>query len=792
MKAPSSGFAHLSSSAKALATFPPKRDFSSLSIKDLLDAREAYHVQLSSLENVVATAIGRYLIHKDDWYASHSPDVPRPANLEKPKEARTLDNSVIRAWSWPAVLVFVRAWGDPKKLGSEAVPRSLYLPDGRVIPTCVVLAAPDESLPPPAVGPSQVSQMVGGGYSCLRSDQGVDHLGTFACLVDREGSYFALTNRHVAGPVGAEIKAYIGGQYVRVGESVDIGLSKLRMSNAFRTWSGLGTRLAFDAGLVRIDKLSDWTSQTFGIGEIGEIFSATEHSLTLDLIGTPLRAFGGTSGVMEGEIRALFFQYKSVGGADYATDVLIGAREPDKSANPRGPLTRPGDSGTLWFYDPPSAPPPPSPDVLAHEEAPDRGLRARRLRPIAMQWGGQRFVDEKGKSSAFALGSFLSTVCRELEFEIVRNWSTGHSEYWGKLGHFAIGWKACDYVSGGLKTLMGLNQERIGFGDETLGAGAQFTMGRDAFVPLADVSDYVWVHAADRGFEGIQHFADIDIHDIDGGATMLKRCHDDGTNCSATKWKAYFDGFQAAGVGPDDGALPFRVWQIWEAMVAYLKQKDVIRFVAAAGVLAHYVGDASQPLHCSYMHHGIPPMKKHAGRNYPVRKGTAEFNAFKKTPAADVHGIYEENMLEVDTPTALVSVNNLLDGVQIDPNSIRSGFDAAKATLALMYDAQKRLPPKKIIAADDPTLQKPARAQRLWNNTVVRKATIESLAQSVKVLATMWQAAWKAGGGSTLPAESLVKFEEKDLNAIYRREKDFLKSLSLDEMASSGDFEPPP
>jgi hypothetical protein len=112
-------------------------------------------------------------------------------------------------------------------------------------------------------------------------------------------------------------------------------------------------------------------------------------------------------------------------------------------------------------------------------------------------------------------------VCRELEFEIVRNWSTGHSEYWGKLGHFAIGWKACDYVTGGLKTLMGLNQERIGFGDETLGLGAQFTMGRGDFVPLADVSDYVWVHAKGRGFEGIQHFADIDIHDIDGGESML-------------------------------------------------------------------------------------------------------------------------------------------------------------------------------------------------------------------------------------------------------------------------------
>jgi hypothetical protein len=192
------------------------------------------------------------------------------------------------------------------------------------------------------------------------------------------------------------------------------------------------------------------------------------------------------------------------------------------------------------------------------------------------------------------------------------------------------------------------------------------------------------------------------------------------------------------------------------------------------------------------MHHGIPPMKKHAGRNYPVRKGSDAFNAFKKTPAADVHGIYEENMLEVDTPTALVSVNNLLSGVQINANSIRSGFDAAKATLGLMFDAQKRLPPKKIIAADDPGLQKPARAQRLWNNMIVRKATIESLAQSVKVLATMWQGAWKVGGGNTLPAGSLVQFKEKDLNAIYRHEKGFLKSLSLDEMASSGNFEPPP
>jgi hypothetical protein len=44
--------------------FPPRRDFASLSVRDLLDAREAYHVYLATLENVLATAIGRYRIHR--------------------------------------------------------------------------------------------------------------------------------------------------------------------------------------------------------------------------------------------------------------------------------------------------------------------------------------------------------------------------------------------------------------------------------------------------------------------------------------------------------------------------------------------------------------------------------------------------------------------------------------------------------------------------------------------------------------------------------------------------------
>jgi hypothetical protein len=80
--------------------------------------------------------------------------------------------------------------------------------------------------------------------------------------------------------------------------------------------------LTLDAGLVRIDNFEDWTSQVFGIGEIGPPFNATEQTTTLDLIGCPVRAFGGSSGVIEGEIQALFYRYESLGGYDYTTDVL--------------------------------------------------------------------------------------------------------------------------------------------------------------------------------------------------------------------------------------------------------------------------------------------------------------------------------------------------------------------------------------------------------------------------------------------------------------------------------------
>src|SRR5262245_50322701 len=180
-------------------SFPPRRNYASLSIRDLLEAREHYHVHLSNLENVVATAIGRYRIHESDWYAQHPPDVPRPADVAPIREPRTLGNSVVRAWSWPCVLVFVRRWQHREDFASrpdQAVPRTLYLPDGRRVPTCVVRVQPDERRPVPPGEFGRASELLGGGYVCFRKGQGIERLGTLACLVEREGATFALTNQH--------------------------------------------------------------------------------------------------------------------------------------------------------------------------------------------------------------------------------------------------------------------------------------------------------------------------------------------------------------------------------------------------------------------------------------------------------------------------------------------------------------------------------------------------------------------------------------------------------------------
>jgi hypothetical protein len=171
---------------------------------------------------------------------------------------------------------------------------------------------------------------------------------------------------------------------------------------------------------------------------------------------------------------------------------------------------------------------------------------------------------------------------------------------------------------------------------------------------------------------------------------------------------------------------------------------------------------------------------------FPVAHDSPEYAAYKASPPAKIHGIYEEQMLEVDTPAALQAIDAALKNATAK-DDVKSGWGAARATFDLMSDAHTRLPPATIIDADDPSLSDNDRAKRLWANAKVKSETIRSLAASTVTLARLWASAWKQGNGKAVPASTLKVFTEKEFTSLVKT-KTFAPALTLDEMAKSGDF----
>src|SRR5262245_8300475 len=212
--------------------------FSSLSVRDLLDAREAYHVHLTNLENVISTAIGRYRIRRRD------PDSTSPDRWVDRYEGgpRTLQNTVVTEWSWPCLLVFVNRWLTSEQVRrqdpDEIVPRFLYLPDGRITPTCVILAERPTEAPPPLQQLKVPDQLVGGGYPLVTEKQGGQHIASIGCLVTNGDTVFALTNRHVTGEAGRQVFTLVRGQRYQLGSAHELHLGKKPFSEVYRGWPG--------------------------------------------------------------------------------------------------------------------------------------------------------------------------------------------------------------------------------------------------------------------------------------------------------------------------------------------------------------------------------------------------------------------------------------------------------------------------------------------------------------------------------------------------------------------------
>ena len=608
-----------------------QREYGHLNLAELLAARNRHHKELLGYTNVVGTAVGLYLIRDSDPW----PPRRTPAN----RGPRTLTNSGVRPYSWPCILAFVEKWEDAADLKShQLIPNSLDYDDDRRVPVCVVLA-PAAVLTPPNPRPVVFSpHLIGGGYPLIARVQGREHVASIGCLMTDGHTTYALTNRHVAGNAGEVVYTRTGSETRRIGVSSDKQLERIPFSEVYPEWKVKDTDLHLDVGLVEVDDVSQWTAQVYGMGSLGAVSQWGTGTLSLRIIGAPVIAYGCASGVMQGAVKALFYRYAVSANRDLVSDFLIGARDRKSHF-----ATHPGDSGTLWLL--------------------DQGGSGNRV-ALAVQWGGQLFCDAGGTQSSCALATCLSTVCNLLEVDIVRDWNIGGPDYWGETGHYTIGALACTLAFTGLPKLQELlsnNIDRIDFKENDLKNNEKVLRGKAhyTFVPLADVADDVW--RTTRPSDGNNHFADMDQAALSGqfkGKTLLQITQD-SANVDPQVWANFY----ATLPKTNPGALPFRTWQIYNEMVAYASQGDGLSFLCAAGCLAHYVGDACQPLHVSRFHHGIPP----------VKKGSVAYQ---------VHSVYETTMLNTYASQIVSGIAGNVNNQKIS-STFSGGKGAAERVIEL-------------------------------------------------------------------------------------------------------------
>jgi hypothetical protein len=749
----------------------PERDYSTLSLPDLLAARDQFHVHLMHKANVIGTAVGRYRVRKTDpWPKRVGELAMAPVPYKPGREPRTLANSQVRDYSWPAVLVFVKEWVPQSDFTSgqvstaDFIPPAIYMPNGDKIPICVIQADRDDRLPATDANYVYPSNFIGGGYPIIADVQGQEHVASVGCLVTDGHKTYALTNRHVAGAQGEILYSILNGNKTPIGTTSSLQLTRKRFDYVYAEWPGKDTYVNLDIGLIEIDDLNRWTTQVYGIGALGEVADLSSTNITLRLVGCPVIGYGAASRLMKGEICALFYRYTELGGSEYVADFLIGPRDTGSVG------THPGDSGTLWSIDPLDSGAQPS--------------------PIAVQWGGQVFVDGINQdASSYALATCLSTVTDLLNVEVVREWNLGLPNYWGAVGHYSIANKACGKVQNThLAKLLENNLDRITYDVKNINKKQMAGLSKEDFVPLADVPDMVWKvgHYARGGQnspEHANHFADMDRSlnpPQSGGRTLLDICRATSANVTVPVWQAYYDAVQKQFPKEKEsrGLLPFRVQQFYEGMVNFVKAGDVTRFVCAAGIVSHYVGDACQPLHISYLFNGDPdrPIPTQVTNKKTGVTSTVDFPTGK-----GVHSAYEDDMVNNNIASILPGIDQRLGASQKLP-LFTGGHAAAVAVVQLMDRTFGAIKPMEIVnayvAVQD---NKPNDvAASLWKSFGAK--TMDVMADGCQCLVQIWESAWAEGRGDT-NITKLDEVSESALEAIYQK-PDFMPSHTLDTVST--------
>jgi hypothetical protein len=361
-------------------------------------------------------------------------------------------------------------------------------------------------------------------------------------------------------------------------------------------------------------------------------------------------------------------------------------------------------------------------------------------------------------------------------------------EKWLETGHYGITSAAVDATGDDeLRALLRRNLPRISYHfteiaqpDFESDIAARSAAGE--FIPLADVPDVIWKYpppALDSAFgrvggrathwssdhgsgpETPNHYADIDIA-VNGHATWREQCLQNDALIDPDVWcRDFYLKWPKPEAVARMGVLPFRVWQLFDAMVECLGDNDVVGFLAYAGVCAHYIGDACQPLHGSVLSNG--------DGSRTARRWSEEKQHFVEVPhGIGVHLAYEGDMISQH-------VQAIIGGISNPPRNDRASYfsdgrGAARAVLQLMDDVVVILPPLEIVdrfetawsaydhggaEAVPPSDLQSAIISAMWRDLGDR--TIDAMVLGCSALALVWDSAWAAGGGPDLPSHAIPK-----------------------------------
>jgi hypothetical protein len=346
---------------------------------------------------------------------------------------------------------------------------------------------------------------------------------------------------------------------------------------------------------------------------------------------------------------------------------------------------------------------------------------------------------------------------------------------------FPLGRVACDLVENPkLQRLMRANRLRVSFEWEDIDANALEKIDASGFVPLANVPDVVWKKSMTAGFpagrrgrEKPTHYADLDEPDANG-KTLLDRLHAP-PDLTVTTFQDHYDDLGHK-QSCERGLLPFRVWQFYDKMVEGVSDRRISEFVCAAGILAHYVGDACQVLHGSRLFDGDPSRQQQR----IVRKHDRTLETVIERFGKGVHSDYEDRMINQHIDTLMGGVDAAV-GQQHAMPPVRGGQDAGFAVVELMRRTRNRIDPMALVEAHAAALQGDGNAPEvLWNK--FGTATGDAIADGCRVLAMLWESAWHEGNGQVIDDDLLEVVSENELIALYSDQL-FVPSLPLDEVA---------